>query len=73
MTTLYIDMDGVVADFDRYAQETLGLPPSGGMYPPEEWQRIAENDRIYRDLEKTPYADKLVFRSEEHTSELQSH
>jgi 5'(3')-deoxyribonucleotidase len=60
MTTLYLDMDGVVADFDEYAARTLDLPPSQGIYPDDKWQKLAENKRIYRDLIKTPYADQLV-------------
>jgi hypothetical protein len=51
MTTLYLDMDGVVADFDEYAAQTLGtLPGSHGIYPDELWNKIAENKRLYRDL-----------------------
>jgi 5'(3')-deoxyribonucleotidase len=60
MTTLYLDMDGVVADFDEYAARTLGLPPSSGIYPDEAWYQLASNQRLYRDLIKTPYADQLV-------------
>ncbi len=60
MTTLYLDMDGVVADFDEYAARTLGVPPSQGIYPDETWYKLASNQRIYRDLIKTPYADELV-------------
>ena len=60
MTTLYLDMDGVVADFDEYAARTLGIPPSSGIYPDEVWYKLASNERLYRDLIKTPYADQLV-------------
>ena len=60
MTTLYLDMDGVVADFDEYAARTLGIPPSSGIYPEEVWYKLASNARLYRDLIKTPYADQLV-------------
>jgi 5'(3')-deoxyribonucleotidase len=60
MTTLYLDMDGVVADFDEYAARTLGLPPSSGIYPDQVWYNLASNARLYRDLVKTPYADELV-------------
>jgi 5'-nucleotidase len=60
MKRLFLDMDGVVADFDKYAYNTLGLIPSNGMYTPEVWQRLADNPRMYRDLPKTYYADKLV-------------
>jgi 5'(3')-deoxyribonucleotidase len=60
MTTLYIDMDGVVADFDEYAARTLGVPPSEGVYPDDIWQQLAVNTRLYRDLKKTEYADRLI-------------
>lgn len=61
MTTLYLDMDGVVADFDEYASRILGpMPPHQGIYPDEQWQQIATNPRLYRDLKKTSYADRLV-------------
>jgi len=60
MTTLYIDMDGVVADFDEYAARTLGVPPSQGIYPDEVWYKLASNSRLYRDLIKTEYADQLI-------------
>jgi 5'(3')-deoxyribonucleotidase len=60
MKTLYLDMDGVVADFDEYAARTLGVPPSEGIYPDEVWYKLASNARLYRDLKKTSYADQLV-------------
>jgi len=60
MKTLYLDMDGVVADFDEYAARTLGVPPSSGIYPDEVWYKLATNQRLYRDLIKTSYADQLV-------------
>lgn len=62
MKTIYLDMDGVVADFDEYAARTLGIPPSSGIYPGEVWYKLAGNARLYRDLIKTPYADELVFQ-----------
>lgn len=60
MRTLYLDMDGVVADFDEYAYRTLGVPPSEGIYPDDVWKKLAANPRIYKELKKTPYADELV-------------
>jgi 5'(3')-deoxyribonucleotidase len=61
MTTIYLDMDGVVADFDEYAERILGpLPGHNGIYPDDKWQKIAANPRLYRDLKKTHYADQLV-------------
>jgi len=59
MPTLYLDMDGVVADFDEYAARTLGVPPSEGIYPDSIWKQLAQNPRIYRDLIPTPYAYQL--------------
>lgn len=60
MKTLFLDMDGVVADFDEYALRTLGIPPSNGVYPHDIWVKLAANPRLYRDLHKTSYADYLV-------------
>lgn len=61
MNRLYLDMDGVVADFDEYASRILGpMPPHQGIYPNDQWEQISANPRLYRDLLKTPYADELV-------------
>jgi 5'(3')-deoxyribonucleotidase len=57
---LYVDLDGVIADFDEYALRTHNIPPSKGVYAVEDWNKLATNPRIYRDLIKTPYADDLV-------------
>ena len=65
MPTLYLDMDGVVADFDEYAARTLGVPPSQGIYPDEIWYKLAANARLYRDLVPTPYATQLVYQCEQ--------
>jgi 5'(3')-deoxyribonucleotidase len=60
MPTLYLDMDGVVADFDEYAARTLGVPPSQGIYPDDVWCKLATNARLYRDLIPITYAGELV-------------
>lgn len=60
MTTLYIDMDGVVADFNKYAKEILNTDRTTHSWPPSDWIQIRANLRLYRDLDKTPEADKLI-------------
>lgn len=61
MKTLYLDMDGVVADFNAYAIKTLTRKIDGDeRWAPGEWRRLAANPRLYRDLGLTPEADQLV-------------
>jgi 5'(3')-deoxyribonucleotidase len=60
MKTLYLDMDGVVADFNGYAEKLLGYRAYEERWEEHEWQLISQNSRIYRDLNKTVEADFLV-------------
>ena len=60
MTTLYLDMDGVVADFDSYAKTVLNTDSMKHSWPEHEWKKIASNPRLYRDLKRTTEADDLV-------------
>lgn len=62
MNTLYLDMDGVVADWDRMAQEILKKPKSSvnGRWPDEDWNRLRDYPNFYRKLAKMPRADELV-------------
>ena len=49
MATIFLDMDGVVADFDAYAKEILGYStPGGKRYPVDDWAKISANPRFYR-------------------------
>jgi hypothetical protein len=54
--TLYLDMDGVVADFDAMAAQHLGRDLSGytqdGIFSfvGDEWPKIQAIERFYRDL-----------------------
>lgn len=58
--TLFLDMDGVVADFNAYARRVLKVRHDTEKWPEHEFARLKENPRLYRDLNKTPYADVLV-------------
>lgn len=54
-------MDDVVADFKGYARRVLKKEPDNGYrYPPNEWNRLKDNPRIYRDLQLKEGAEELV-------------
>jgi len=50
MKTIFLDMDGVVADFNAYAKELVGYTAPGKRYPEEDWDKIKVNPRLYREL-----------------------
>ena len=65
--TIYLDMDGVVADWDRAATLYLREPRSVAMagtperyWPPEQWERLREAPHFYRTLPKMPGADRMA-------------
>ena len=64
--TFYLDMDGVVADWDTAASAFLGRPTRGAdprthyKNTPEEWLRIKTQGRFYRDLPLMPRCSELV-------------
>jgi len=61
MATIYLDMDGVVSDFDGYAEPIVGFRTLGGVrYDQEGWALISANQRVYRDLAEMPEAQRLV-------------
>ena len=67
MTTLYLDMDGVVADFDAHARTIMMLTPEeiaqaviDGRYPDDKWRKILDYPRFFRDLPPMPRAHELV-------------
>lgn len=63
MTTLFIDMDDVVADFSKAALLIAGyLMPNDNQlkYPKDTWQKFLNYPRLYRTLEKCPSADRIV-------------
>jgi 5'(3')-deoxyribonucleotidase len=64
--TFYLDMDGVVADWDTAASQFLGRPqrPANDLThyknTPEEWARIKTQSRFYRSLPLMPRCVELV-------------
>lgn len=66
--TIYLDMDGVLADFDLAAKNFLKASDHDllttqqqGRWPREQWNLIkTHNPRFYRSLPKTLLADPLV-------------
>lgn len=59
--TIFLDMDGVVADFDAYAEKIVGYSTAGGKrYPLEDWAKISANPRFYYELDACPWANPLV-------------
>lgn len=67
MTTLYLDMDGVLADFNKQAQTVLGASNQDthaaaqrGRWPEEQWRKLKADPHFYRTLPKTEIADELV-------------
>lgn len=54
-------MDGVVADFDKFALSVLGeKEEKTHEWPPHQWAKLSEYPRLYRDLPKTPESDELI-------------
>jgi len=64
MRTIFLDMDGVVADFDTFVSNLLGRPvgwhDSKQDLTEDEWEKLASVDRLYYQLPLMPDATKLV-------------
>jgi hypothetical protein len=59
---IYLDCDGVLADFDKGAEKVLGLPPRAfeKRYGPGPfWKRLANADSFFENLEPLPDAYEL--------------
>jgi 5'(3')-deoxyribonucleotidase len=61
MPVLYLDMDGVVADFNSYVESIVKYRHDQDMvWSDAEWSKVRDRPRLYRDLAKTTEADELV-------------
>jgi 5'(3')-deoxyribonucleotidase len=62
MRTIYLDMDGVVADWTEGVAQFIGyrLDDPTVKYPDVDWQKIRSHMRLFRDLPKMPQADQMV-------------
>lgn len=67
MPRIFIDMDGVVADFDSEARRIMNLTDeeiaeaqATGRYPDEKWALILGYQNFYRHLPKMPRADAMI-------------
>jgi len=72
MPILYIDMDGVVADFKTQAAQVLevAVPDINARLPDDQWNKIQAIDDFYRHLPETTLARRLMQTAEVFCHEL---
>ena len=59
--TLYLDMDGVVADWETAIADILGYKLiEGDRWPDQDWRKIIQFQRVYRDIPLLPWAHDFV-------------
>jgi 5'(3')-deoxyribonucleotidase len=74
---IYIDMDGVVADFNVTAMHYLNANTTDleqtnvrGRWPTSEWEKLKTIPNFYRILPKTPFADQIIALARRFRDEL---
>jgi sulfur relay (sulfurtransferase) DsrC/TusE family protein len=61
MKTIFLDMDGVVADWQSRVREILGHElPEGEQWADEDWRGLVQFQRLYSELSLMPDARYLV-------------
>lgn len=61
MKRIFLDMDDVVADFDRYARDIVGHSMLGeAQYSDQDWQKITADPRLFSRLDVCPGAHDFV-------------
>ena len=72
LPTLYIDMDGVVADFNGFASTVLHEPVDFATekWTPEQWEKLRNHPCLYKYLPKTPQADEVIALARRFRKEL---
>ena len=61
MNTIFLDMDGVVANWQARVQEIVGRElPEGERWPDEDWRSLIQFQRLYSELPLMPDARYLV-------------
>jgi 5'(3')-deoxyribonucleotidase len=73
MATIYVDMDGVVADFDGFARQKLDSKKFNSAldrWEDSEWQRLREVPNLYRQLPKMHKADLMMLKAQRFVDDL---
>lgn len=72
MNTIYIDMDGVVADFETSIRDIFAAVMQQKQTPTRDsyWQVMRKHQHFYRDLPKMPLADQLMALTQRFEKEL---